>query len=60
MPACYHSCGVQESSPQRISSAGDGADSTSTTLDEIDANGEFHEGLTGPGQFVANGVLRAR
>ncbi len=33
-------------------------DAASTTLDEIDAQGEFHPTLTGPGQFLGNGVVR--
>lgn len=35
-------------------------DATSTTLDEIDAQGEFHPTFTGPGQFIGQGVVRVR
>lgn len=36
------------------------ADSTTTTLDEIDAQGDFHPKLSGPGQFIGNSVIRVR
>jgi hypothetical protein len=35
-------------------------DSTTSTLDHIDAQGAFVAGLSGPGQFIGNGVIRIR
>jgi hypothetical protein len=35
-------------------------DSTTSTLDRIDAQGAFVAGLSGPGQFIGNGVIRIR
>jgi hypothetical protein len=36
------------------------ADSTSSTLDRIDAQGDIHAGVTGPGQFIGTAVIRLR
>jgi hypothetical protein len=36
------------------------ADSTTSTLDEITKDGKMRPGLTGPGQFIGNAVVRIR